>query len=47
MEAQLGYFVIGSLVVGFAIGFFVGRKNGKKYNELVKKLEELGKNIRG
>ena len=41
MGAQLGYYIIGSLIIGFVVGFFVGRKNGKKFNEMVKKLEEF------
>ncbi len=46
MEAQLGYYIIGSLIIGFVVGFFVGRKNGKKFNEMVKKLEELADNVK-
>ena len=40
-----GYVNLGLLILGFVIGFFVGRKNGKKYNELMAKIDDLRKRI--
>ncbi len=36
-----GYVNLGLLILGFVIGYFVGRKHGKKYNELVAKIDDL------
>jgi len=40
-----GYVNLGLLILGFVIGYFVGRKHGKKYNELVAKMDDLRKRI--
>ena len=45
MEAQIGYWVIGSLVVGFVVGVLVYRNNAKKIEakllEAKKELNDL------
>ncbi len=39
--------VTGIVLIGsFIAGYFVGRKHGKKYNELIEKLEEFKSKIK-
>ena len=43
MDLVQGYVNVGLLVLGFVIGYFVGRKHGNVYKEILSKIERLEK----